>query len=334
MEIRTLDQQSITADEADQLAELKTRCDPNRLRTDPPVSPQLAINGLRPSVATFAFDYYAMFDEGRLVAFAETFGAVDAENTDIAEVGIFTDQALADPGLHRIMFDHIEAIERGRGRERFWGWGNLADTPTRDFWEGELGYTLAYDERISRCVVADVDPDLMAAWIERAAERAGAYELFRAEAPFDDGQLELFAEALEAMNDAPDDDLEYEDETFDVERARQIQTLHLSTQSSYRAVFAVERASGELAGYTALRIPDAEPAYAKQGDTVTIDKHRNQGIGRWIKADMWQWLRADRPEVTFLDTGNAESNRAMLAINEAMGFGDILHHGVWQLTPG
>ena len=99
----------------------------------------------------------------------------------------------------------------------------------------------------------------------------------------------------------------------------------------YRAIFAIETATNEVAGYTATRVPRSEPALSKQGDTVTIAAHRNKGIGRWIKADMIRWLQEVRPEVEYLDTGNAESNRAMLAINEAMGFRDVMHHGVWHL---
>ncbi len=333
VEIRALTQETITEAEADELARLKTRIDPRLLRTDPVVTRQLAINELRPSVSTYLFDYYGLFDGDRLLGYGETYGTVNAENTDIAEVGIWIDDQQLDRGLHRQLFDHILGIERDRGRTRVWGWGVLDEAATRGFWEGDLGYEIAYDERISRCVVADVDAQLMQHWIDRAAERASDYSLIRAQSPLDEPQLQYLAQALEAMNDAPVDDLVYEHETFDLDRAREIETLHVSTRADYRAIFAVKTSTGELAGFTAVRIPDAEPALSKQGDTVTIDAHRNQGIGRWLKASMWQWLRSERPEVEYIDTGNAESNRAMLAINEAMGFRDVLHHGIWH-DPG
>lgn len=332
MEYRPLHQDTITNNDAVELARLKTLVDPRRLRSDPPVSAQLAINELRPSVATFAFEYIAMFDGATMVGIAETFGAVNAENADVCEMGLWIDPAHHGQGLHRQLFDHVDAIERARGRTRYWGWGDLADDTTRSFWEDELGYTLAYDERISRCVLADVDAAMIDSWIATASERASGYHLVRAEAPFDDELIVYFAQALEAMNDAPLDDLEHEVEVFDADRARQVESLHLATRSNYRAVFAIETATGEFAGYTAMRIPAAEPALSKQGDTVTVNAHRNKGIGRWLKADMWQWLQHERPDVLSLDTGNAESNRAMLAINEAMGFRDILHHGVWHVA--
>lgn len=332
MQIRELTQLGVTPNEAEQLAALHTLAGPGRLPSDPPMPPQLAIDGLRPSVGTMAFDYYGMFDGDRLVGYAETYGTVDAENAELCEIDLVVDPG-ADtdpPTLHRRLFDHIVEVERGRGRTRFWGWGSMTDGPTRSFWEDELGYVVAYDERISRCPVGEVDPALMQTWIDRASERAGGYELIRAIAPFDDHQAGLLAQGMEAMNDAPVDDLVYEKETYDIDRARQVEQVHLSSRSQYRAIFAVDSTTGELGGYTAVRIPDAEPSHAKQSDTVTVAAHRNRGIGRWMKASMWQWLRAERPEVVYLDTGNAESNRAMLAINEAMGFADVLHLGVWQ----
>ena len=77
----------------------------------------------------------------------------------------------------------------------------------------------------------------------------------RAQAPFNDELIGYFAQALEAMDDAPLDDLVHEAETFDADRAREIEQLHLSTQSDYRAIFAREMTTGALAGYTPCVFP-------------------------------------------------------------------------------
>lgn len=330
MEFRQLQKASLTDAEAEELARLLTLVDPRRLRTDPAVSTQLARESLREPVPTYVHNYWGLFDGEQLIGLSEAAGPINAENADVAEIGVWADPGAIGHGVERQLFDHVEAIERERGRTRFWGWGELGDQTTRTFWEGELGYSLAYDERISRCDLHAVDESMMHDWIGRASERASHYHLLRAESPFDDLAIEYFAQGLEAMNDAPLDDLQHEHETFDSGRAREIEDIHVSTNSEYRAIFAIETATGDLAGYTATRVPRSEPAYGKQGDTVTVAAHRNQGIGRWLKADMWRWLRDERPEVQYLDTGNAESNRPMLAINEAMGFHDIMHQGVWH----
>ena len=97
---------------------------------------------------------------------------------------------------------------------------------------------------------------------------------------------------------------------------------------------ALHSATGAPAGYTVVHIPRHRPELAWQWDTVTIAEHRNRGIGRWMKADMVQWLRRAHPDVRSLDTGNAESNAPMLAINVAMGFTPLVEYGVWRDPPG
>ncbi len=203
MEVRSLHQDTITPADAMELARLRTVVDPRRLRSDPPVGRDLAVNELRPSVSTFVFEYFGLFDGPHMVGVAETSGAFNAENADVCEVGLWIDPERHGQGLHRHLFDHVDAIERARGRVRYWGWGDLADEATRSFWETELGYTLAYDERISRCDLASVDSALMQQWIDQATERASGYELVRAQAPFNDELIGYFAQALEAMDDAP-----------------------------------------------------------------------------------------------------------------------------------
>jgi len=132
------------------------------------------------------------------------------------------------------------------------------------------------------------------------------------------------------MNDAPHEGLDINPERYDASRAREVEGLYAGTRSEYRVILAIENDTGDFAGYTAIRIPDEDPARSQQSDTVTVAAHRNRGIGRWMKATMWQWLRTERPLGESLDTGNAESNRAMLNINEAMGFREIMQHTVWQ----
>ena len=89
---------------------------------------------------------------------------------------------------------------------------------------------------------------------------------------------------------------------------------------------------GEPAGLTAVSIDTRRPRFAGQGDTVVIDAHRRRGLGRWLKADMWLRMRQDAPFVDAIDTGNAESNDPMLAINVAMGFRPLISWSAWQAT--
>ena len=86
----------------------------------------------------------------------------------------------------------------------------------------------------------------------------------------------------------------------------------------------------EPAGLSVVSVQHEKPRFAHQGNTVVHPGHRNRGIGRWLKADMWKRLRVDAPHVAAIDTDNAVSNDSMLAINTAMGFEPLVDWGTWQ----
>ena len=98
---------------------------------------------------------------------------------------------------------------------------------------------------------------------------------------------------------------------------------------SFGGVLAVT-ADGEAAGTTEVFVNRHRPAASWQWSTVVLPAHRGRRIGRWMKASMWQRLRATEPEVAWLQTGNAASNAHMLAINDEMGFKPTHLMGCWQ----
>ena len=67
-------------------------------------------------------------------------------------------------------------------------------------------------------------------------------------------------------------------------------------------------------------------ATASTEDTAVVRGHRRKGLGRWVKAESLRLLQEDRPDVTQVTTVNAEENRAILGINEALGFEPV---AVW-----
>jgi RimJ/RimL family protein N-acetyltransferase len=48
--------------------------------------------------------------------------------------------------------------------------------------------------------------------------------------------------------------------------------------------------------------------------------HRGHRLGLLVKTAMVEWLRAAEPTVDRIQTWNAESNRFMIAVNEALGY--------------
>jgi hypothetical protein len=67
-------------------------------------------------------------------------------------------------------------------------------------------------------------------------------------------------------------------------------------------------------------VSDERPENAEQHDTSVVRAHRGHRLGLLLKADMLDWLAESQPQVTSIETWNAESNDAMIGVNEALGY--------------
>jgi GNAT superfamily N-acetyltransferase len=97
-------------------------------------------------------------------------------------------------------------------------------------------------------------------------------------------------------------------------------------------LYARERATGRLAGYTEVRWNPRTPSILAQGDTGVWPEYRNRGLGKWLKAAMLEKVLRERAEVRFVRTGNAQSNAPMLRINGLLGFKPYREIKHWQVA--
>ena len=189
-------------------------------------------------------------------------------------------------------------------------------------------------ERRSRCLTSQIDRALLERWVRRAGERAAGYSLVTWDGPCPDELIEGFVNLKHVMNTAPMGDLDWDDERFTVERWRATEAVLVARDFDWWTVCARHDGSGDLAGYTEIAFPRRWPEKAYQEDTGVWPKHRNRGLGRWLKAAMAQRLLEERPGVERVETWNAGSNEAMLNINVAMGFEPVENWGDWQVGTG
>ncbi|MER3442634.1 MAG: hypothetical protein C4333_00300 [Meiothermus sp.] len=96
-------------------------------------------------------------------------------------------------------------------------------------------------------------------------------------------------------------------------------------------VFGREKATGRFAGYTEVTWNPHRPDLLQQQGTGVFPEFRGRGLGRWLKAAIIQKVLAERPEVSKIRTGNADSNALMLKINHALGFKPYLSRATWQV---
>jgi GNAT superfamily N-acetyltransferase len=193
-----------------------------------------------------------------------------------------------------------------------------------DAFATRLGLRLVQTDRLSLVRLADAD------WADLEAIAATKHPGYRIEAwagPAPDELLAGFAAAKSAMNDAPRDDTAFEDFSYTPESIRDDERM-LAGLGEFRVVVAVHEETGAVAALTEVLV--RRSYRADQEDTAVVPAHRGRGLGLWVKSDMLLRLRAERPDVTEVITGNATTNRHMLAINERLGYRPWIQINDWQ----
>lgn len=90
--------------------------------------------------------------------------------------------------------------------------------------------------------------------------------------------------------------------------------------------------SGRLAGINELSVPADLSRAVGQEDTLVLPDHRGRRLGMLLKVANLQELARRYPEVPLVYTFNAEENRYMLDVNEAVGFVPAVYDGIWKKT--
>ena len=216
------------------------------------------------------------------------------------------------------MLDAVLAEARGRGRTSFGSdaWdadGHAAFAATHGFEPKSRAIN-------RRQVLADVDFADLARRYGEALGLAADYELVRRVGATPDDELDAVAEMTAAINDAPTDDLDIEDEAFPPERIRAYESAQESRGHRLYRVLARHRGTGELAGHSVVVVDGERPELAEQHDTSVLGTHRGHRLGLLLKADMNLWLREAEPQLVSVDTWNAESNAHMIGVNELLGY--------------
>jgi GNAT superfamily N-acetyltransferase len=155
---------------------------------------------------------------------------------------------------------------------------------------------------------------------DAAAAVAGDYELVRIPGRTPPELVDVVVKVAGAINDAPTDDLDIEDEVFSAERLAAYEEASVARGNREYRVIARHKPTGEPAGHTAVAVEAARPTLAHQGDTAVSRAHRGHRLGMLLKADMLLWLAEVEPQVETVDTWNAESNDHMISVNKALGY--------------
>jgi GNAT superfamily N-acetyltransferase len=171
-----------------------------------------------------------------------------------------------------------------------------------------------------RQVMDEVDWSRVDTLVKEAVEHSSHYELLRMPMPVPEELVDRTVAMTAAINDAPTDDIDWEDEVFSPERLRDFErSLAEHGRRVYRLA-ARHRATGDLAGQTIVAVDTELPWLGHQLDTSVLREHRGHRLGLLLKGTMLHWLAEEEPQLLEIDTWNAASNDHMIAVNEALGY--------------
>ncbi|WEO75927.1 GNAT family N-acetyltransferase [Cryobacterium sp. SO2] len=193
------------------------------------------------------------------------------------------------------------------------------------------GYSLEQVERGS-ILVLPVDSAVLARRLAEAAARAGGdYAVLTWAGRTPTRWLEDIALLYTRMStDAPTAGLAEPEDVWTVERLVAEQEASATGPRVALVSAALHRPSGRLAAFTELSVPSEPGRAVEQDDTLVLREHRGHRLGMLVKVANLQQLQLQFPEQSAVTTFNAEENRYMLDVNEALGFVPMGYEGAWR----
>lgn len=268
-------------------------------------------------------------DQSAIIATCE----VELELTEDNQHMLYFEANVAAPyrrqGIGRAMLRLATEIARERGKRLM-----LTETseaiPAGAAFAERAGFKPGLAERVSVLRIAEFDRSILADWQENKNGRYDPYELGLWVGPYPEEHIQEAVELFQIANDEPRDDLEIEDRQYTAEMLREWEAYRAARGSERWSMHVKEKATGRVCGFTEVYWNPNNPTFLQQAFTGVHPDFRGKGLGRWLKAAMMEKVLRDRPQVELIRTGNAYSNRFMLAINDEMGFKPYMAWTVWQ----
>jgi GNAT superfamily N-acetyltransferase len=247
------------------------------------------------------------------------------DNTHLAMMRVVVDPPARGRGLGRQLLEVGLARARDAGRRLACSW-SFETAPGVEFLKA-MGFDPVLEEVYRRQDLLAVDWPALDREYVAAESRATGYELVRIAGAAPAELLPAIAAMTEAINDAPTDDLDFEDEVFTPERIRGYEAAQVAYRRRIYRLMARERSTGVLAGHTIVAVESDRPWYAGQHDTSVLRAHRGHRLGLLLKIGMMRWLRDAEPQLRYVETGNAASNAHMIRVNELLGY-EVVGKGI------
>jgi GNAT superfamily N-acetyltransferase len=256
------------------------------------------------------------------------------DNLELAELDIHVLPAARRRGIGSALLARLESEAADRGRRVLTGlasWtydaGPAGSGASGPEFARAAGFDLALSE-VQRELLLPVP----AAVLDRLAGSAAqtSYVLRSWSGPVPDDLLEGWARLTSRLvTEAPMGDLDVEQEAVSTDAVREQEAL-LERQGRTKYNTVALSPDGDVVAYSDLATTIHEPGRAYQWGTLVDPAHRGHRLGVAVKVANLRLLQAEAPDVARLTTYNAEVNRHMIEVNEAMGFRPVARLGDFQ----
>lgn len=300
---------------------------------DPPIPLEEHTQGWKNLPQFIEYEAYAIWDptQAKIIAYCviSIFNTGDNEHLADFKIEVLPEQRRQGIGQQALQLLLPFATNHKRTLLTSWVSDQI---PASAIWLERLAARKGLGMYFHQLKLAEFDKTLVQRWLEQSESKRSEFELGFSEGAYPENLIdEIVALYQEVGNDQPREDLEMEDMKFTPEILREEEQSVFSRGIQRWTLFLRDAANGQVAGLTEVFWNPNRAMILNQGFTGIYPTYRNKGLGRWLKAEMMKKILMDRPEVEFVRTGNANSNAAMLKINQEMGFEPYISNTVWHV---
>ncbi|HEU0164566.1 MAG TPA: GNAT family N-acetyltransferase [Thermomicrobiales bacterium] len=289
--------------------------------------------------------------DGKIVARAIYAWPIEpGDGERLADLAVEVLPAFRGRGIGTALADHVEGLALAAGRTTWQPWvthrtprdaddallsptgfGALSASDPGVRFLQRRGYRLEQVERIS-FLELPVSPGILAQHQQVAGAAAGSdYRIIRWSGSTPREWIDdLVLLRTRMSTDMPSAGLDIVEQAWTAERIMREDELQLTSGRERLSVAALHIPTGRLAGFSQLEVGSDRARPVMQQDTLVLSEHRGHRLGMVLKIANIQHLMEVNPRSTLLVTFNAEENRHMLSVNEAVGFRPVGAEGAWK----
>lgn len=319
--------ESLSPETVDAITAVKAAVWSELAPNDPVLSTNAALSDLRNIPANSVEQHLLARVDDDVAGLASIHHSLSGANAAVATVMIEVRAEYRRRGIARALLQQMVSLARANGCESLVSWGPRTSA-TQQFWK-TFGLPEVQSTSRHRASIAGIDAPLLAQWCQAPTARQRGYTVRHFEGPCPDDLLSQFIATQNGMQDAPTDGLDMAFDPIDVAQVRAYESRLAERGGTAHVVLAIDP-NGEGAGVSEVVAFDHTPHIVFQQTTATLSAHRRCGLGRWLKGEMYQHILDRLPHAAIIETGNADSNTSMLAINRQMGFEPFLSYSIGQ----